>query len=405
MVFQDISASIPSNSTGLKKSAAHLADRFFSFFLDYLVISPFVFFLLYFSFTNGINFWRSNPTAPENDSLLVILISCYVVFFSLIQSFFIKLWGATPGQYFLKIQVQFDEPDEFNFFRVFFRQTSFWLSFLLLGIPFIGMMTNKFRHTFYDRVGHISIVSRKNESEFFIFEKEYQYWQSFMMTLIIFTGFLLFSLILKNYSMIIDRNATFAKLEEQKYFCEEIQNVALNERLQVAVALNLADQLSDECLDKEANFVLWKQNQQEQDLAYYAKSLTAENRDQEIDYLIQSCDGQNTRPMNSRTIGCRIAHSFLNNKIEELYLSLKEENFLSDSLRYELSLILNKRSEIKNNFSKLEKYNSSKQIKKYRVIEMISQNNEKKSGRSPAAIGHPNEQPLHPSIIDMVKEL
>ena len=105
MVFQDISSSFVLNDFAKKKSAASIVDRLFSFIIDYLVISPFVFFLLRLTFNNGIIFWKSHPEAPESDLLVLLLIFTYVVYFSLIQSAFIAMWKATPGQYFLKIKI------------------------------------------------------------------------------------------------------------------------------------------------------------------------------------------------------------------------------------------------------------------------------------------------------------
>ena len=117
MVFRDISSSFELNKLNQKKSTAHLMDRFFSFLIDYLIISPFVLFLLYMTFSNGFNFWRSNPTAPENDLFVVVLSFSYIFYFCVIQSIFITLWKATPGQYYLKIKIEFHESDDLIFFR------------------------------------------------------------------------------------------------------------------------------------------------------------------------------------------------------------------------------------------------------------------------------------------------
>lgn len=406
MVFRDISSSFELNTLNQKKSTAHLLDRFFSFLIDYLVISPFVLFLLYTTFSNGFNFWKSNPTAPENDLFVLILAFSYVLYFCLIQSFFIVLWRATPGQYFLKIRIEFHESDDLIFLRTFFRQVAFWFSFLFLGIPFLSMMTNKNRRTFYDRIGDVSVVSTKNEADFFTFEKEYKYWQSFIATLVLFVGFLISALIWKTYSKVVQRNLSFAVLQEKSFFCEELKNVNIDERLQVAIALNLTNQLADSCLDHEADFVLWKQKKSDYSLAYYAKSLTTTDDDKEIIYLKQSCYGQNTDDFASLPLGCKISYSFLNNKIEKLYSELNSDDFLNASLKYELSLLLKKSGadEIESNFAKIEKYNAIKSIKKYQIIEMLSQNKRLKD-RTPANMQDKNIQSGDAKIINLVEGL
>lgn len=373
MVFQDISASFELNLLGQKKSTANLMDRFFSFMIDYLVISPFVLFLLYTTFNNGFNFWKQNPMADENELFVLIFSIGYVAYFSLIQSLFIALWRATPGQHFLKIRCEFHEGQELIFLRALARQLSFWLSFALLGIPFLSVMTNKKRRTFYDRVGDISIVSTKNEYESFTYDMEFRYWQSFVATLVVFVGFLFSVIIWKNYTKIVNRSASFAALYEKHYFCSEIENVNGDDRLQVAVALNFAGQLTDSCLDREADFVLWKQKFSDYSLAYYAKSLTTDNPEKEKSYLEQACAGQQTEKFSSLTQGCKIANSFLTGETEKLYGEMKGANFLDDSMKYELGLVLGKREDLTDNLAKIDKYNSIKLVRKYQIIEMLSQ--------------------------------
>lgn len=406
MVFRDISSSFELNNLNQKKSAAHLMDRFFSFLIDYLVISPFVLFLLYLTFSNGFIFWKSNPMAPENELFFVILSFGYILYFCLIQGFFITLWKATPGQYFLKIKIEFNESDDLIFIRAFFRQMAFWVSFLFLGIPFLSMLTNKKRRTFYDRIGDVSVVSTKNEVDFFTFEKEYKYWQSFMATLVLFVGFLASAFIWKTYSKVVQRNLSFSALQEKLFFCEELENVNSNERLQMAIALNLTNQLTDICLDREADFVLWKQKKSDYSLAYYAKSLTTNDNEKEISYLKQACYGQNTDKFSSLSLGCKISYSFLNNKTEELYSDLNDDNFLNASLKYELSLILKKSEEIESNFAKIEKYNSIKSVKKYQIIEMLPKSiRPTVSERAPAGMKSVNTSDDNTKIINLIEEL
>ena len=106
-----------------------------------------------------------------------------------------------------------------------------------------------------------------------------------MATMVVFVGLLFTAYVWKNYSKVVQRVASFADLQDKSFFCEDLKALSLDERLSVAVALNLADQLSDECLDKESDFVLWKQRKSDYSLAYYAKSLTVEDTKKEKTYL------------------------------------------------------------------------------------------------------------------------
>lgn len=404
MVFHDIGASFELNQLGQKKSTANLMDRFFSFMIDYLVISPFVLFLLYTTFNNGFNFWKQNPTADENELFVLIFSIGYVGYFSLIQSLFIALWRATPGQYFLKIRCEFHETQELIFMRAMARQLSFWLSFAMLGIPFLSVMTNRKRRTFYDRIGDVSVVSTKHEFESQAYDLEFRYWQSFVATLVVFVGFLFSALVWKNYTKIVNRSASFAALYEKHYFCSEVENINGEDRLQVAVALNFAGQLTDSCLDREADFVLWKQKFSDYSLAYYAKSLTTEDSEKEKKYLEQACAGQQTAKFSSLSQGCKIAFAFLTDNTERLYSELTDDNFLSSSMKYELGLVLEKHEDLSENLAKLDKYNAVKQIRKYQIIEMLSQKASVPE-RAPASAEDPPDNERFDKIINLLEGL
>ncbi|MEQ1723111.1 MAG: RDD family protein, partial [Pseudobdellovibrio sp.] len=355
---------------------------------------------------NGFNFWKSNPTAPENDLFIWILAATYVLYFSLIQSLFVAVWRATPGQFFLKVRIEFNETQNIIFIRAFLRQLGFWFSFLFLGLPFLSVMTNKARRTFYDRISDTFIVSTKEEenSAHLGFENEFKYWQSFMATMVVFVGLLFTAYIWKNYTKVVQRVSSFADLQDKRFFCEDLKGVSVEERLSVAVALNLADQLSDECLDKESDFVLWKQRKSDYSLAYYAKSLTAEDAEKEKTYLKEACTGQDVNRFAGLTMGCKVAFSFLNDKLEELYQDLDAETFLTASLKYELSLNLQKSDDVAENLAKIDKYNTLKIIKKYQVIEMLSRQ-ATNQGRAPASSGSEGEVDARKKIIDLIGEL
>ena len=406
MVFQDIGRSFELNQLHKKKSTPNLMDRFFSFLIDYLVISPFVLFLLYSSFNNGFNFWKQNPAAPENEMFVFIFSIGYVAYFALIQSFFISIWRATPGQYFLKIRIEFQETEDLIFFRALARQLSFWFSFGLLGIPFLSVMTNKKRRTFYDRIGDVSIVSLKNEFENFTYELEYKYWQSFVATLIIFVGFLFSALVWKSYSRIVDRTSSFIALNDKGFFCEQLEGVTLEERLPTAIALNFAGQLTDTCLDREADFALWKQKTADYSLAYFAKSLTSNEEIKEKNYLKQACVDQNTDDFSTLNAGCKYSYSFLTGDLDRLYADLKGINFLDVAMKYEIGQVLDKKGEAEKNFTKIEKYNALKLIKKYQVVEMLMQNKANNSERLPASFNSENvEVDRNDKIIELIGEL
>lgn len=423
MVFPDISE----NKINVNRNVSHsttpsapaaLLDRFFAFVIDYLVTSPFVLFALYIVYNNGFQYWRSHPQAPENSLFVVIAAISYVLFFSFIQSLFVAFWHATPGQYFLKVRLQFHESERFIFFRAFTRQVSFWFSFLLLGIPFLSVMTNRQRRTFYDRLSDVTVVTRKEEQVFLGFEKEYVYWQSFTVTLSLFVGFLFSAWVWNNYEKIVQRAGSFAALDEQSYFCETLKGIPLPERLSTAIGLNLVEQLSDDCLNREADFVFWKYKKGDYSLAYYAKSLTTANTDKQKQYREQACRGElraEAADYEQFSLGCRAAMSFFSpssvadttantedsgtesvssDTRAELYDSLKGDSFLEAALRYELGKQLQKDADLGANFAAIVRHNGLRAVKKFQISEMLTRMQQQESRRAPASVeGHTDDMP------------
>lgn len=385
MVFQDINYSqfqVPEKNI----HPAKIIDRIFSFVIDYLVISPFVMFTLYLVFNNGFVFAKNNPMAPENDFFYILMAVSFLALFSIVQLIFVEIWQATPGQYFLKIRFEFEEVDSLSMVRLYFRQVLFWFSFLFLGIPFLSVLTNKRRRTFYDQVANVSVVTSKAEAVVFNFENEFKYWRALVATLTVFFIFLLSSFVWTNYKQIVGRAGSFALLQEQKFFCEGLESFEYGKRLEAAVALNLVNQLSDECLDREADFVLWKQKYDNYSMAYYAKSLTTAEAEKETKYLAKACEGQIGENAEA-PLGCKLAKAFSEGHFEELYGELNEESLLNDVLKYEVALKLEKTEEAAANFDKLTRYNNLKPMRKYQLIEMLSEGDvEAEPTREPASI-------------------
>ncbi len=383
MVFQDINYSqiqVPSNTI----HPAKIIDRVFSFVIDYLVISPFIMFALYLVFNNGFVFAKNNPLAAENDLFYILMAVSFLLLFSLVQVLFVEIWRATPGQYFLKLRFEFDDVNSLSLVRLYFRQILFWFSFLLLGVPFLSVLTNKRRRTFYDQVADVSVVTAKAETFSFTFEHEFKYWRALVATLTVFFIFIFSTFVWTNYKQIVGRAVSFAQMQEKKFFCDGLETFEYDKRLEAAVALNLVNQLSDQCLDREADFVLWKQKYDGYSMAYYAKSLTAEDSEKEQQYLTKACEGQDGDEV---ALGCKVAKAFESQQFEELYMSLNEEGLLADVLKYEIALKLDKTDDAAANFENLAQYNSLKPMRKYQLLEMLSEGDvEEENQRAPASV-------------------
>ncbi len=387
MVYPDISSDVKINDIDKSAVEADILDRFFSFLIDYLVISPFVLFVLYFVYQNGYQFLKQNPLAPENLNFQVVAAFSYIVLFSIVQILFVGLWRATPGQFFLKLRFESDLPTGVLQFRIFFRQIFVWVSFLLLGLPFLSMLTNKKRRTFYDQIADTTIITSKKSTPGFqlSFENEYKYWQALMVTLSLFIGGLLTSLLLTQYKQVVDRLPSFRNLEKQSFFCPQMNDVKIEGRLQTAIALNLIDQLSNECLDREADFVLWKNKTDQVPMAYWAKSLTTDDLEKEQQYQNKACDhkvsivqaGFDIASEPSSTLACHFAKAFQKNTFNELLELLDTEQFLSLVLKYEIlqenQTLIVQNTQLDDLLVKIEKYQNLKSVKSYLIGEYLNQ--------------------------------
>ncbi len=397
MVYLDISDNHFSSDQVFKYKAS-LMDRFFAFLIDYLIFSPFISFALFLLFQDAIRYWRQNPTAPEQTAITCLLGLCYVGLFSALQSVFIAVWRATPGQYFLKIQIHFEYNENMIFWRAFCRQFGFWLSLFFFGIPWLALMAHPQQKTFYDRLADARVFSKKQSSQFFGFEIENRFWQSFMATMMIFVGLIFFSVVMIQYRDITDRTQSFKQADQQNHFCSELKGVKSSSRLQLAIAMNLIGQLSDDCLDREADFVLWKQKDSDLGLAYYAKSLTESDSSKEKKYLSEICALGNEDGM-----ACRLTKAFESADFETLYGYLKkQDSVLATTLTYEFGLILGKDLDRQKNFDKISEFDSTKIMKKYLLTELISATPESNQ-RKPASEDEQSDR--EDQVLELIKDL
>jgi membrane-bound lytic murein transglycosylase len=141
-------------------------------------------------------------------------------------------------------------------------------------------------------------------------------------------------------------------------------------------------------LNREADFVLWKQKYDSYSMAYYAKSLTTDDNEKEAKYLAQACEGQTEE----KSLGCRIAKAFESQQFEALYQSLTDEavmseGLLTDVLKYEIALKLDKTDEAEANFENLAQYNHLKPVRKYQLLEMLAEGDVvEENQRAPASV-------------------
>lgn len=396
MVYPSLS---DDNNSFLKSNEPVLASvfqRLLSVMLDYFILSPVISFIVVIMFSDGLKLYQQFPDSKESLSIFLQIGMGFVFMFTFLQALFISMAGGTPGQLFTKIFVQFDlvsgQNNEYNqidiFFRAWLRQIGFVFSIFCMGLPFAAILYHPKRRAIYERMTESSVKTFvKNPVHILnwgVAEKRYV--SVFASTFFIFClGIGVFSFH-SMYQKTLASNLTYTDLNKVGHFCSELDSIKQENRLNVAAAMSLAGQLSDRCLNLEADFVLWRDyssgSQNPKSLAYFAKYLTATDEDTELEYLSQTC------AQDTGSEACQIAEAFKGGNFQELLNQkrLKETNLLNAVLKYEITKFL--KSDVESSLEDVETYATFKLVKKYIVNEKLSllgQRSSKDSGRRPAS--------------------
>ncbi len=398
MVYPDISTDENPNIKAEYQSATP-TQRLLAVVIDYFIFSPIVSFLCVIIFSQGLKLYKQFPSSPEATVILIQIGVGVVFLFTLIQAIFIFFAGGTPGQIFTKTFVSFDlgQQPRYSlhiFFQCWFRQIGFAISVLCLGIPFLAIFYHQERRTIYEKATESSVLTTVVKP-FEILnwgDSERKYVSVFAATFLFFSAGLLIWGFQNFYQKILTSNLSYEKLKTEKQFCSEMDSIQQQNRLNVATALNLVGVLSDRCLDLESDFILWKNfnvsiNSESRSLAYFAKYLTADDDDNESEYLNKACTE------NQDSQACQYAQNFKTGNFYQLLSDLNrinDKNVLAEVLKYEImkELQLNTTDSLE----QIKKYSTFKLFNKYVISEQLSNLTNSSNSRSPASMSDVSEQ-------------
>lgn len=297
MVFKDLSA--PDHQPSVKKSnsvpVAFVADRFVALMLDFLIFSPVI-----SLFTAGMV--RETKTqflldAQSLDGALGALLTVLVVFclVTFLQSLFLYFWQATPGQLFMQMRV-ISYPQSRHrlvYSQCLVRSLSWSFSFLFLALPFLEVLSHPLRRAFPDRASDTLVVTLKKDHDDGPVEMESRFISSWLRMSFLFLALIGVLVFFKAWQSL--RNVNFGATTAQMSSCREIQGTSHSgvARLDAALALFLLDEISVECLEKEAEAALWGDPVNSQPLGYLAKYLVTEGQEQK-EYYARSCEDRST---------------------------------------------------------------------------------------------------------------
>lgn len=366
MVFPDLN----SYEISEQKHKPPVPIRILSFVIDYFIFAPTIGFLIAVFLSSGVGIYYNFPRSPEAQTMFGYLALAYIIVSTFFQALFMTFNHATPGQYFLKLRVEFKNEQYPLFLQAWARQLGFVVSFLFLGIPFLKALADEDGQCFYEKMTESRVVSKWPIDQHSYFSKaieiDRKFWSASLATISSFLIVLGLVMFWKNYQFVLTSPDTYAKMKSKKRSCSEFVHLDSTDRLRYAIAMNLVGTVTDACLDQEADFVLWRNFTDDRALAYFAKFVSSTNEKQEGRYLEQACADE------PESEGCYWATTFVKNNFAEIRNNPElSKTILGKVLLYEFASKGNTKKRIQA-FNDLKEYAEYKSVKKYLLLENLN---------------------------------
>nr|WP_295905742.1 RDD family protein [uncultured Bdellovibrio sp.] len=295
MVFPDLSAPEvkPQTNKPVATPIASISDRFLALVLDFLIFSPVVSLLIAGLVRQTKTFFLLNTNSQEGAIAAGLVLLTIVFFTTLLQTVFLYYWQATPGQFFLQLRVVSypQEQTRLSINQCLIRAFMFCGGFFLLAVPFLEIASHPLRRAFHERASDTMVVTLKKVYDDGPHPLESRFISSWLRMSFLFL--LLFGVLgfFRTYYS-LQSGAFREKDPVGVAACKEIKesDLAGTSRLDAALSLYLLNEISAECLDKEAEVSLWGDPVSSQDMAYLAKFVTADGEAQEK-YFEKICEG------------------------------------------------------------------------------------------------------------------
>ncbi|WP_374078926.1 RDD family protein [Bdellovibrio bacteriovorus] len=294
MVFPDLSAPEvkPQTDKVIATPIASIADRFLALILDFLIFSPVVSLLIAGMVRQTKTFFLLNTASQEGIIAAGLVVAMVIFVTTLLQAVFLYYWQATPGQFFLQLRVVSypHEQQRLSINQCILRSFMWCGGFLFLAVPFLEIASHPLRRAFHERASDTMVVTLKKVYDEGPHPLESRFISSWMRMSFLFL--MLFGVLgfFKTYHSL--RSGAYHEKDTGSAFaCKEIKESDLSgaSRLDAALSLFMLNEITSECLEKEAEASLWGDPVNSQELAYLAKFVTAEGSDQEK-YFKKICE-------------------------------------------------------------------------------------------------------------------
>jgi uncharacterized RDD family membrane protein YckC len=276
-------------------NVAGVSDRFTAAVFDFFILSPVVSLLLAGLLREIKTYLILDSHSPEASVIWVLFVAAGIFSTILLQSLFLYFWGATPGQRFLLLRVvSFPQEAPLTFSQCLLRSALGLCSFLFLGVPYLEVISHPLRRVFHERASDTIVISLKEKLQYAPLAIEKRFvglWVRLSFALFIAAG-----VILAAREYLDAKRGLFARTADaQKLFCSDIAAVedeTSPERLDRALALFLTDEVTADCLEKEADRALWDVTEDNKTWAYLAKGIVGSDSKIQNEYFDKVCQTQ-----------------------------------------------------------------------------------------------------------------
>ncbi len=295
MVIRDLSA--PESRSQVFREEVRIAfvsDRFIAAVLDFLIFSPVVSFCVAGFLKEIKTYLLIDPQSFEASIIwfLFLVASAGLVVF--IQALFLYFWNATPGQRFMQMKV-ISYPRRFEaltFAQCLLRSTLWALSFGLVAAPFLEVIGHPLRRSFHERASDTLVITLKEEQDdgpLLLERKFVGSWLRMFFLLVFLVGGLYG---VKTYRMVHDGQFATTQAEDKHLLCNQIgtDSYVGAQRIDMATAMFLSDEVTADCLRKEADYALWNSLESEKSWAYLAKAILSDDKMDQERYFTKSCE-------------------------------------------------------------------------------------------------------------------
>ncbi|MEK2688077.1 RDD family protein [Bdellovibrio sp. GT3] len=295
MLFPDLSAPEVNNSKEFKAqpAIAFLMDRFLAFILDFLLVSPVVSLLVSGLVRQAKTFFLLNSRSEEGVIAALMLFAVAATAVVVLQVLSLYFLQATPGQYFLQLRVVSypSTQSRLTLSQCIVRSVSWCGTFLLLGLPFLGVVGHPLRRAFHEKASDTIVVTLKKQFDSGPSLPEQRLMTSWMQFSFAMFALVAFVGLAKNYQAL--NAGEFQTASTHAVTCKEIPDKELTgaQRMDAAVSLFLLKEITSDCLSRESENSLWSDPVNSQSMAYFAKYLLSEGQERK-DYLSKVCESR-----------------------------------------------------------------------------------------------------------------